>query len=398
MAESEKIIRKEILSEGKISFARFIQIALYHPKFGYYSKINPIGTNSHYLTSPYIHPAFGAAFSKHIYLMWKFMKYPSKFQIVELGCSTGILAETIYSYSKSISSDFANSIQYIGIDRTINKKTDFNSVKSNLIPLKNISGCIISNELIDSLPFHRFKIINNEVKEIYVTIQNDKFTSILDQPSSKKIDQKLAQLKLQLPNDFEGEICLEIDNLFKSINQSFEKGFIVTVDYGEERENLYGNKSRGTMQTYYKHTSGASPFQRVGEQDITANIDFSSLIEEGILNKIRPVTLCSQKEFLEVFGIKKWIENVQNSKLQQSKKQINLINMKKLIHNQGLGNFKVLIQEKNTGIKNANEILPQIDSDEQNILNLPTPVNNISDFENHFSESDHYKIYWSNFR
>ena len=98
MTQSEKIIRKEILSEGKISFARFIQIALYHPKFGYYSRINPIGTNSHYLTSPYIHPAFGAALSQHIYLMWKFMKYPHKFQIVELGCSTGILAETIYSY------------------------------------------------------------------------------------------------------------------------------------------------------------------------------------------------------------------------------------------------------------------------------------------------------------
>ena len=132
MTQSEKIIRKEILSEGKISFARFIQIALYHPKFGYYSRINPIGTNSHYLTSPYIHPAFGAALSQHIYLMWKFMKYPNKFQIVELGCSTGILAETIYSYSKSISLDFANSIQYIGVDRTLNKKTDLKETREKI--------------------------------------------------------------------------------------------------------------------------------------------------------------------------------------------------------------------------------------------------------------------------
>ncbi|MBK15952.1 MAG: hypothetical protein CL770_04610 [Chloroflexi bacterium] len=393
MTQSEKIIRKEILSEGKISFARFIQIALYHPKFGYYSRINPIGTNSHYLTSPYIHPAFGAALSQHIYLMWKFMKYPNKFQIVELGCSTGILAETIYSYSKSISLDFANSIQYIGVDRTLNKKTDFNSIKSNLIPLKNISGCIISNELIDSFPFHRFKIINNEVKEIYVTIKNNKLISILDQPSSKKINQKLSQLKFQLPNNFEGEIFLEIDNLFNSITQSLKKGFIVTVDYGEERENLYSNQSRGTMQTYFKHTSGASPFQRIGEQDITANIDFSYLIEAGLLNQIRPVSLCSQKEFLEIFGIKKWIENIQNSKLEQSKKQINLINIKKLINNQGLGNFKILIQEKNTNIKKAEEILPEIGTNQQNFFNLPTPVNNISEVENTFMELAHYRMH-----
>tara|TARA_B100000686_G_scaffold299096_1_gene332633 strand:+ start:19346 stop:20527 length:1182 start_codon:yes stop_codon:yes gene_type:complete len=393
LTQSEKIIRKEILSEGKISFARFIQIALYHPKFGYYSRINPIGTNSHYLTSPYIHPAFGAALSQHIYLMWKFMKYPNKFQIVELGCSTGILAETIYSYSKSISLDFANSIQYIGVDRTLNKKTDFNSIKSNLIPLKNISGCIISNELIDSFPFHRFKIINNEVKEIYVTIKNNKLISILDQPSSKKINQKLSQLKFQLPNNFEGEIFLEIDNLFNSITQSLKKGFIVTVDYGEERENLYSNQSRGTMQTYFKHTSGASPFQRIGEQDITANIDFSYLIEAGLLNQIRPVSLCSQKEFLEIFGIKKWIENIQNSKLEQSKKQINLINIKKLINNQGLGNFKILIQEKNTNIKKAEEILPEIGTNQQNFFNLPTPVNNISEVENTFMELAHYRMH-----
>tara|TARA_B100001750_G_C15520832_1_gene611381 strand:- start:6087 stop:7052 length:966 start_codon:yes stop_codon:yes gene_type:complete len=321
------------------------------------------------------------------------MKYPHKFQIVELGCSTGILAETIYSYSKSISLDFANSIQYIGVDRTLNKKTDFNSIKSNLIPLKNISGCIISNELIDSFPFHRFKIINNEVKEIYVTIKNNKLISILDQPSSKKINQKLSQLKFQLPNNFEGEIFLEIDNLFNSITQSLKKGFIVTVDYGEERENLYVNQSRGTMQTYFKHTSGASPFQRIGEQDITANIDFSYLIEAGLLNQIRPVSLCSQKEFLEIFGIKKWIENIQNSKLEQSKKQINLINIKKLINNQGLGNFKILIQEKNTNIKKAEEILPEIDTNQQNFFNLPTPVNNISEVENTFMELDHYRMH-----
>ena len=321
------------------------------------------------------------------------MKYPNKFQIVELGCSTGILAETIYSYSKSISLDFANSIQYIGVDRTLNKKTDFNSIKSNLIPLKNISGCIISNELIDSFPFHRFKIINNEVKEIYVTIKNNKLISILDQPSSKKINQKLSQLKFQLPNNFEGEIFLEIDNLFNSITQSLKKGFIVTVDYGEERENLYINQSRGTMQTYFKHTSGASPFQRIGEQDITANIDFSYLIEAGLLNQIRPVSLCSQKEFLEIFGIKKWIENIQNSKLEQSKKQINLINIKKLINNQGLGNFKILIQEKNTNIKKAEEILPEIDTNQQNFFNLPTPVNNISEVENTFMELDHYRMH-----
>lgn len=321
------------------------------------------------------------------------MKYPNKFQIVELGCSTGILAETIYSYSKSISLDFANSIQYIGVDRTLNKKTDFNSIKSNLIPLKNISGCIISNELIDSFPFHRFKIINNEVKEIYVTIKNNKLISILDQPSSKKINQKLSQLKFQLPNNFEGEIFLEIDNFFNSITQSLKKGFIVTVDYGEERENLYVNQSRGTMQTYFKHTSGASPFQRIGEQDITANIDFSYLIEAGLLNQIRPVSLCSQKEFLEIFGIKKWIENIQNSKLEQSKKQINLINIKKLINNQGLGNFKILIQEKNTNIKKAEEILPEIDTNQQNFFNLPTPVNNISEVENTFMELDHYRMH-----
>ena len=324
------------------------------------------------------------------------MKCPKKFQILELGCSTGILAETIYSYSKNISLDFSNALQYIGIDRAMNGKNGFDTIKSNFIPLKNISGCIISNELIDSFPFHRFKIINNEVKEIYVTIENNKFISLPDKPSSKKIDQKLDQLKYQLPNNFEGEICLEIDNFFASISKSFSKGFIVTIDYGAEREFLYHHsRSHGTIQTYFKHTSGASPFQRIGHQDITANIDFSSLIEAGIFNKIRPISLCSQKEFLEIFGIKKWMINIQNSKLKQSTKQINLTNMKKLIHNQGLGNFKILIQEKNTGLKNAKEILPEIDDISQDFFNLPTPVNNISDSENPYATLDHYIIPWS---
>ena len=91
--------------------------------------------------------------------------------------------------------------------------------------------------------------------------------------------------------------------------------------------------------------------------------------------------------------IKKWIENIQNSKLEQSKKQINLINIKKLINNQGLGNFKILIQEKNTNIKKAEEILPEIDTNQQNFFNLPTPVNNISEVENTFMELDHYRMH-----
>tara|TARA_A100001037_G_scaffold228841_1_gene206914 strand:+ start:7695 stop:8891 length:1197 start_codon:yes stop_codon:yes gene_type:complete len=393
LTETEKFIREDILDKGKISFARFVEIALYHPEFGYYSKINPIGINSHYITSPYIHPAFGSAISKHIFLMWKFMKTPNKFQIVELGCSTGILAETICSYAKNISKDFSNAIDYFGIDRSINKKYNFQSIKSNLLPLKNISGCIISNELIDSLPFHRFKIINHEIKEIYVTIENGTFTTILDKPSSKKIEQKLNTLKFKLPNNFEGEICLEIEKLFSSINKTLTQGFIITIDYGEEREYLYENKPHGTMQTYFKHTTGASPFNRIGEQDITANIDFSSLIEAGILNKIRPVTLCSQKEFLEIFGIKKWTEKIQSSKsLKQIEKQINLMNIKKLVQYPGLGNFKILIQEKNTGLNKSNKILPEIDSQKEIFSNLPIPVNNISNYENKYSQFGNFII------
>ena len=88
-----------------------------------------------------------------------------------------------------------------------------------------------------------------------------------------------------------------------AVANSLERGYVLTIDYGYEAAELYSDdRSRGTLQSYYRHTDGHSPYQRVGRQDMTAHVDFTALIEEGRSAGLRPVFLTTQAEFLHSLG------------------------------------------------------------------------------------------------
>ena len=93
---------------------------------------------------------------------------------------------------------------------------------------------------------------------------------------------RVDKLGVELPEGTRGEIGLRIGPWARQVAEIIERGFVLTIDYGYEMKELYSPKrSQGTLQTYYKHTSGSSPYQWIGRQDITAHVDFTTVIEEG---------------------------------------------------------------------------------------------------------------------
>ena len=369
----EAQIRTRIATKGKITFAEFMDVALFHPRGGYYVNALASGPNHDYYTSPGAHPAFAASIAIQLIKMWEFLKCPSLFHVVEIGAGNGILAEDITRYTKHISQQFYKSLTYLAIDKSgvqnNEDTTDYDRIISSKIPVRDVVGCFISNELLDSFPVHRFQVQDGLIKEIYVTLRNDKFTEILSTPSTPLIEQRIKNLGYTLPDRYTGEINLNLGPWISDVYNSLNKGFVITIDYGHLSKKLYSPmKTEGTLDTYFSNTRSLNIYGNVGRQDITAHVDFSSLISEGEAVGFKTLQFSTQSEYLSNFYIPRWLKELRIQNIPSSTIEANTMAMRELTREDGLGKFKVLIQEKNTGSNR------QMISPDNTATNLPIPL------------------------
>ena len=365
----EAEIRRRIASDGPITFAEFMEVALYHPCGGYYTRDREDPAHRDYYTSPSAHPAFSALIAVHLETMWKALDCPDPFHVVEMGAGSGLMARDITEYARQHLVALAGAMRYVTVDKTSHE------------PPQGVVGCVLSNELIDAFPVHRFEIKDGKLVEFFVDLDADgRLHSVPGEPSTPALAQRLDRLGLELPNGTRGEINLRIGEWARRVSETIERGFVVTIDYGHEASELYSPKrSRGTLQTYYKHTSGSSPYQWIGRQDITAHVDFTTVIEEGRLAGLKPLCLMTQAEYLSQLGLKVWADRLRDRDLSPREVRANATAMRDLVDPVGLGGFKVLIQEKGTGLEDAGRVFPSRGQVEQ----LPMPL----------LRSDHVPLY-----
>ena len=363
MTGAEREIRRRIEREGAIPFAEFMELALYHPD-GYYAARRGIGASGDYYTSPIVHPAFGALISVQLRVMWETLGRPSRFHVVEAGAGDGTLARDILSFAGEWSEEFAGALSYVAVDRAPSsadgERDGVRWIRDGGLPLSGIVGCVLSNELLDAFPVHRFAIEDGELRELYVTLDEDgRLGERLGAPSTPAIGERLSRLGRQLPDGFRGEVNLGIEGWTRASSSALERGYVLTIDYGAEADALYSDaRSGGTFQTHYRHVGGSSPYQRIGRQDMTAHVDFSALPDAGRDIGLRPVFLTTQGEFLRSLGLDGMMSSMGDSGLDARELAANLRAMSELAKPDGLGGFRVLVQEKRSGISRSSELLP----------------------------------------
>lgn len=372
MTGAEREIRNRISRSGAITFAEFMELALYHSD-GYYSKGSRIGARGDYFTSPALHPAFGALIAVQLEVMWNTLGRPSPFWIVEPGAGEGQLAADIISFAHTRMGSFAQSLRYVQIDRSDQTAPHYVSrARADGLPLSGITGCILSNELFDAFPVHRFRVLDGRVEELYISLDSDdNFREEYGQPSTPRIAERLSALPRRLPDGFRGEVNLGLERWTRDAASALNRGYVLTIDYGYEAGELYSDaRSRGTLQTYYRHVDGSSPYQRVGRQDMTAHVDFSALIAEGLSARLRPVFLTTQAEFLASLGFDAMFASLRGSDIERAAKTANLRAMGELVKPDGLGGFRVLAQEKDSGLRRSGDLLPR----PERVVGLQAPL------------------------
>lgn len=375
MKNVEEEIRVLIQQNGPITFSQFMQICLYSPQGGFYStRANRINTN--FGTSPTSHPLFGTLIAKQLKQMWEILDCPSIFQIIEVGSGDGALARSIVDEIQLMDGDLSQALQYIATDyepwwpeslsetlgwdgKTQNNRPNerkitwgIDRVKAmGVAPFKDIIGCIICNELVDNFPFHQFVIQDGSIKEVYVTISDKGFTEILGPPSTPLIEKRLSSLNLSLPDGYRSEVNLVIDSWMNQVFQTLDKGFVLSIDYGELSKDLYSLKNNlGTLMCYNRHVYSNNPYQNIGSQDITSYVDFTSLMSSGEKQGFTTQGYALQRNFLQNLGFYSYLDSLDTKELPYARKELSRIAMKTLIDPEDYGDFKVLIQSK--GIKN----------------------------------------------
>ena len=360
---AQTLIENQIHQKGAISFGEFMEIALYHSEVGYYTSSKSIIDN--FYTSPYAHPAFGAALCLQLNEMWLALGEPEVFVVIEVGCGDGVLAQDIVRYGKSNRLPFINAFEYVAVDRSkslidsLGSVDGFSKIVSNLDSFKEIVGCIISNELIDSFPVNRFMIQNGKICEIMVTLKNSRFCEILSETPDQIIIERLSHLSWALPDNFEGEINCQIESWIESLSRVLSNGFVITIDYGSDYRYLYSPENKfSSIRSYRRHSQPNSIYDHIGDCDITADVDFSWLINQSERFNLKSIYISNQREFLSRWGVDNWVDDIRFKKINQKVLNSNLVGVRQLMRDDGFGQFKVLIQYSGEEVDRLGDILP----------------------------------------
>lgn len=347
-------IRRRIAGRGPTTFAEFMDVALYHPDGGYYTSGNPVGAAGDFYTSPSVHPAFGALLAVQLFQMWELLERPTSFYVVEPGAGNGLLCRDVVTAALGLPQKFAHSLRYVCIDRRSAAGYErglpgASRLAASGLPLHGVTGCVLSNELLDAMPVHQITVENGRLREVYVTLDGMDLTTETGEPSTPLLAQRMAGLGIELSEGQTAEVNLALDEWGAAAADALERGFVLTVDYGRSAEELYSatDRFRGTLTTFHRHLQTDRPFERIGQQDMSAQVDFTTLVKVGTQAGLDFLGYASQSSFLHNLGL--GILESRPSTGSPRQAQASRAGMRELHKPGGLGDFKVLAQGKNVG-------------------------------------------------
>ena len=353
-----------------MTFAEFMELALYWPNGGYYPRLGAVPPPQDYYTAPMAHPAFGALIALQLEEMWRLLEEPSQFTVVEQGAGTGRLAREIRDFSQHLDPSFHTALQYTGVDRA-GGAAPFSMEDA---AASGIVGCVLSNELLDAFPVHRVTVRDGKLLEIYLTWQEGKLVESLDDLSTDDIRARLESEDVNLAEGQVAEVCLELEPWARQAATMLQSGFVLTIDYGYPAAELYApRRSQGTLRCYYRHTLTSDPYQHIGEQDITAHVDFTAVASLGRRYGLEPYPLLSQAGFLNHLGLPQFMERLYSEGLGQRERDANRMAMLELARPGGMGDFKVLVQRKGTACHRLSGVHGASQEWEQRVRGLPLP-------------------------
>lgn len=363
MTSLQQCIVERIRRDGPISFADYMRMALYEPGYGYYvTGQAKLGWEGDYYTSTDVAKFFADCMGCQLQRMWEKLGKPDPFIVLEQGARRGDLASGVRTWAAQQSPDLHAALDY----RTEDISMGVDVTSDTPMP-EHTQGVhvILANELVDAFPVHIVEVRDKHLYELYVDVdaQEGRLLPVLDEPSSAEVAGYLDNFQIPWATYGDGwraEINLDALRWLQQVASRLKKGYLLTIDYGDRARALYTpRRMHGTLICYYRHHTNEQPLARPGQQDITAHVNFTALIDEGRRHGLRLNMFTTQRQWLENMGIHTALEQLRTTQFAamdteraSDKGQIALFHWRNLQQRvaaltdpDGQGNFKVLIMQ-----------------------------------------------------
>jgi SAM-dependent MidA family methyltransferase len=344
--------------DRRITFADYMDLALYHPELGYYSRGRGLGAAGDFATSVHLCADFGELIAVQLVEMWQRLDRPDRFDLVELGAGQGILAGDVLRYIKREEPDCFRAIHYRIVEKSASLRRVQQQQLADLqtevliawceleaIADTSIVGCCFSNELIDAFPVHRVRVCGGngaedgegegkgqfQLQEVYVTYDVNApeagCIETIGELSTPALAQYFADAGIDLcntqrdapeqtaaqrqtnriqhyPVGYTTEVNLAAKGWMTSIDRILDRGYVLTIDYGYDTDRYYvPYRQDGTLNCYSQHQHHPDPYQNLGLQDITAHVDFGAIERWGEALGLVTLGRTPQALFLMALGL-----------------------------------------------------------------------------------------------
>ena len=330
----------EIASAGPMPFERFMEISLYDPEGFFGGDTLRSEKGGDFLTSPEVSPLFGKMLAE--YVRREHARIGDPFELVEVGAGSGSLIRPLLE-------EYEVPAIAVEVSPAARSSLREHVETTDRLP-DSIRGVIIANELIDNLPMALAQKVGSGWRERWVGVAGGGL-EFVDAPPRAEVVDWLSRYAGDVGDGGWVEVQLSARRWLTEAMDSLDAGSIVLIDYGDTAENLIPRRQNGTLRTYRSHHLGPHPLDEPGESDITADVNFSALMETAGAE----VEFLRQDDFLSELGLRQRLSALRNAELLAARSADEMERLRvrtikteaeTLLHPRGLGDFRVLVVRK----------------------------------------------------
>ncbi|MBC7932665.1 MAG: SAM-dependent methyltransferase [Rubrivivax sp.] len=359
----EAVLRERIRREGHITFREWMRAALYDEQGGYYRRrgVERWGRAGDYRTSPERSALFAATFAGHFANLFDELDRPPALYILEAGGGAGRFAHGVLQTLRLDAPHVFQSLCYIFDESSEESRTraatllapfaervEFRSIEEFTKPLE--AAIVFSNELLDAFPVHRVVIREGALREMYVGVGEDEnFVWVESDPSTPRLAEHFARMDLTLAEGQFAEVNPGAEEWMKSAARIVGRGFVISVDYGDEAERLFGapHRREGTLRAFRGHELAEDVLREPGEQDLTTTVNWTHVRSVGEAVGLETVTLEQLDSFLLRAGLLEQLERETARAADGADIARLRLNAREMILPGGMAShFQVLVQKK----------------------------------------------------
>jgi SAM-dependent MidA family methyltransferase len=385
-------IDQEIRERGPIPFSRYMELCLYDPDHGYYSRnAEQFGKSGDFYTSSDVHAVFGRLMARQFDEMWRALGSPEKISVVELGPGRGLFAQDVLDWSEKKFPEFFRALRYVLVESSsaLRQRIEaalarhLESGKAELIashPPSSMSAVssgsprfrtpglwvaqrfsaansspqsggalaaevptiLFANEFFDALPVE----ILGPQGSLRIDTRDGRFVETWAPPSPEELE-FLDRYSIHPEAGERVEVPLIAQHYMHQIASIITRGFLIAIDYGYTRAEQLAGRHRGTLKAIRQHSVSANPYEAPGEQDITADVNFTALATAAESHGMQGQKLITQSQFLMGIGeATQFSDAFEDCRLPQERAKVAL-QLKHLVTPAGMGeSFHVLIASR----------------------------------------------------